>query len=63
MQRYVWNDYQVKQLLKEIRKNNYKGLIVLGGPQISYASADDCKLESIYPEADVFVSTPVIIPC
>jgi len=49
---YVWNDKQVKSLLRNLRDRGFQGRIVLGGPQISYASAG---LEQIYPEADVFV--------
>jgi hypothetical protein len=49
---YVWNDKQVKSLLRNLRDRGFQGRIVLGGPQISYASEG---LEQIYPEADVFV--------
>jgi hypothetical protein len=53
--RYVWNDHHVKNLIKEAREEmNYKGIIVLGGPQISYSERG---LEGTYPEADVFVRT------
>lgn len=49
---YVWNDKQVKGLLHNLRDRSFQGRIVLGGPQISYASQG---LEQIYPKADVFV--------
>ena len=49
---YVWNDRVVKSLLVALRRHGFRGRIVLGGPQISYAGAG---LEQLYPEADVFV--------
>lgn len=49
---YVWNDKQVKVLLRSLRANGFKGRIILGGPQITYASEG---LEQIYPEADIFI--------
>lgn len=49
---YVWNDRVVKSLLAALRRHGFKGRIILGGPQISYAGAG---LEQLYPEADAFV--------
>lgn len=49
---YVWNDKQVKELLRSLRAKNFKGRIILGGPQITYAGVG---LEQIYPEADIFI--------
>jgi radical SAM superfamily enzyme YgiQ (UPF0313 family) len=49
---YVWNDHVVKRLLVALRRNDFRGRIILGGPQISYAGAG---LEQLYPEADAFV--------
>lgn len=49
---YVWNDPVVKRLLVALRRNGFRGRIILGGPQISYAGEG---LEELYPEADVFV--------
>ncbi|WP_225413585.1 B12-binding domain-containing radical SAM protein [Stigmatella hybrida] len=49
---YVWNDPVVKRLLVALRRNGFRGRIILGGPQISYAGAG---LEQLYPEADAFV--------
>ncbi len=49
---YVWNDGVVKRLLVALRQHGFRGRIVLGGPQVSYAGAG---LEQIYPEADAFV--------
>ncbi|MBN1203842.1 MAG: radical SAM protein [Myxococcaceae bacterium] len=49
---YVWNDRVVKRLLVALRRNGFKGRLILGGPQISYAGAG---LEQLYPEADAFV--------
>jgi radical SAM superfamily enzyme YgiQ (UPF0313 family) len=49
---YVWNDKQVKELLRSLRANSFQGRIILGGPQITYAGVG---LERIYPEADIFI--------
>jgi radical SAM superfamily enzyme YgiQ (UPF0313 family) len=49
---YVWNDREVKRLLGALRRHGFRGRIVLGGPQISYAGSG---LEQFYPEADAFV--------
>ena len=44
---YIWNDQQTKQLLQDLRATGYNGIIVLGGPQISYG---DERLKEEYPE-------------
>jgi radical SAM superfamily enzyme YgiQ (UPF0313 family) len=49
---YVWNDGVVKKLLVALRRQGFRGRIILGGPQVSYAAAG---LEQLYPEADAFV--------
>jgi len=49
---YVWNDNEVRCLLKRL-KLIHKAGIVLGGPQISYMHRGG--LETEYPEADIFV--------
>lgn len=49
---YVWNDKQVKDLLRSLRSRRFQGRIVLGGPQITYAGTG---LEQFYPEADAFI--------
>jgi radical SAM superfamily enzyme YgiQ (UPF0313 family) len=49
---YVWNESAVRTILIELRKNNFKGRIILGGPQISYVKDYH---EKYYPEADIFV--------
>ena len=49
---YVWNDKYVKGILRGLRSGGFRGRIVLGGPQITYAGDG---LEQIYPEADAFV--------
>lgn len=49
---YVWGERWVQQALRLLRQSGFRGRIILGGPQISYA---DARLEQLYPEADVFV--------
>lgn len=49
---YVWNNIAVRHVLSLIRGAGYTGLVVLGGPEISYA---ECPLSDEFPEADVFV--------
>jgi hypothetical protein len=49
---YVWNDALLRRLLPLLRAGGFRGRIVLGGPQITYAGAG---LELLYPEVDLFV--------
>jgi hypothetical protein len=49
---YVWGEDVLRALLRELRGLGFRGRIVLGGPQISYAGAG---LEVLYPEANAFV--------
>jgi radical SAM superfamily enzyme YgiQ (UPF0313 family) len=49
---YVWNDHVVQWLLPQLRSADFRGRIVLGGPQISYAPPG---VDAMYPDADVFV--------
>jgi radical SAM superfamily enzyme YgiQ (UPF0313 family) len=49
---YCWNEKQTKQLLKDIRSIGFKGIIVLGGPEISYGNE---QLKEEYPEVEYFV--------
>lgn len=49
---YVWCEDVVKELIYSLRKKGFTGQIILGGPQISYSEQG---LESLYPEADVFI--------
>lgn len=49
---YVWGENMLRGILASLRRRGFRERIVLGGPQISYAGPG---LESLYPEADVFV--------
>ncbi len=49
---YVWGEAVVQRLLPKLRARGFRGRIILGGPQISYAGPG---LERLYPEADGFV--------
>jgi len=49
---YVWAEHIIQELLPELRRRGFRGRIILGGPQISYAGPG---LETLYPDADVFV--------
>ncbi len=49
---YVWNEHIVRWLLAELRRSGFRGPIVLGGPQISYAPPG---IDGTYPYADLFV--------
>lgn len=49
---YVWAEELVRELLSRLRRRGFRGRIILGGPQISYAGPG---LEALYPEADAFV--------
>ncbi|KAJ7365530.1 hypothetical protein OS493_005642 [Desmophyllum pertusum] len=50
---FVWNEPFLKKVLKELRKHNFQGRIVMAGPQVSYV--DKAQLEDYYPEADLFI--------
>jgi radical SAM superfamily enzyme YgiQ (UPF0313 family) len=49
---YVWGEGLLRGLLRHLRRRGFRGRIILGGPQISYAGPG---LELLYPEADAFV--------
>jgi hypothetical protein len=49
---YVWNEPVVQWLLPELRRRGFRGGIVLGGPQITYAGAG---IDRCYPQADIFI--------
>lgn len=49
---YVWSEGLVGALLPNLRARGFRGRIILGGPQISYAAEG---VERLYPDADVFV--------
>lgn len=49
---YVWNEPVVQWLLPALRRSCFEGRIILGGPQISYATAG---IDRTYPDADIFI--------
>lgn len=49
---YVWAEHIIVQLLPLLRARGFRGRLILGGPQISYAGPGIAKA---YPEADVLV--------
>lgn len=49
---HVWSDALVRGVLRRLRRAGFRGRVVLGGPQISYAGPG---LERLYPEVDLFV--------
>lgn len=49
---YVWNERLIQEMLPALRAKGFTGRIILGGPQISYSGPG---LETLYPDADVFV--------
>lgn len=51
---YVWAEREVSYLLRRLRGLGYRNKIVLGGPQISYATRDQLPL--LYPQADIFIT-------
>jgi radical SAM superfamily enzyme YgiQ (UPF0313 family) len=50
---YVWNEYLINPLISYLRKQGFRGFILLGGYQIGYAERE--SLAQLYPEADVFI--------
>lgn len=49
---YVWNNLAVRAVLRRLRERGFAGVVVLGGPEISYGSAE---LTTEFPGADYFV--------
>lgn len=49
---YVWNNLAVRAVLQRLRERRFAGAIVLGGPEISYGSAE---LTTEFRGADYFV--------
>lgn len=49
---YVWNEAIVQWLLPELCRAGFRGRIIVGGPQVSYAPPG---VASHYPDADVLV--------
>lgn len=49
---FVWNDSAVRGLIALLRETGFRGRIILGGPQITYAAPG---VETDYPGADVFI--------
>ncbi|MBL8753826.1 MAG: B12-binding domain-containing radical SAM protein [Planctomycetes bacterium] len=49
---YIWNEAIVQRLLPRLRRGGFRGLVVLGGPQITYAGPG---VAALYPGASLFV--------
>ncbi len=49
---YVWNEEFSQTLIRQVKQKT-NATIILGGPQVSYASKG--KLEAAYPGADIFI--------
>lgn len=53
---FVWAEQELRAVLRGLRAAGFPGTIVLGGPQVTYTSPHSAQtLESLYPEADLFV--------
>jgi len=49
---FIWNESTVQWLLPELRRSGFRGEIILGGPQVSYAPPG---VDALYPHADFFI--------
>lgn len=49
---FIWNEKYIHEILGDLEKSNFRGRIILGGPQISYVKSG---LEKFYPRGDVFI--------
>ncbi|KAF2077394.1 hypothetical protein CYY_001322 [Polysphondylium violaceum] len=49
---YVWHEPHTQALLAALKRENFPGRIILGGPQVTYTKQN---LESYYPQADIFI--------
>lgn len=48
---FIWNETNLQDILSKLHNYNFPGKILLGGPQISYATGN---LEEYYPLVDIF---------
>lgn len=49
---FVWNEKSIQTILNDLKKQEFPGRIILGGPQVSYVKKG---LEEFYPQANVFI--------
>jgi radical SAM superfamily enzyme len=49
---FIWNENALQTILTQIRRNGFKGRIILGGPQVSYVKRG---VEHYYQSADIFI--------
>lgn len=53
---FVWNEVYTQEIVNQLKTNKFPGRIILGGPQISYVKpSNSTKIESYYPQADIFI--------
>ena len=48
---FIWNETNLQDILSKLRQYKFPGKILLGGPQVSYATSN---LEEYYPLVDIF---------
>jgi radical SAM superfamily enzyme YgiQ (UPF0313 family) len=51
---YIWNEYSLNGFIKHLRELGFRGQIILGGYQITYANKQELPL--LYPDAQIFIS-------
>ena len=49
---FVWNEAIVQGVIKELKRLQFPGKIILGGPQISYMKT---PVSPLYPDVDIFL--------
>lgn len=49
---FVWNEKAVQLILDDLKREQFSGNIILGGPQVSYVKKN---IEAFYPQADIFI--------
>jgi radical SAM superfamily enzyme YgiQ (UPF0313 family) len=49
---FIWNEKIIQTIIKRLKQENFRGIIVLGGPQISYTQISP---EKFYPQTDIFI--------
>ncbi|MFZ5772369.1 MAG: B12-binding domain-containing radical SAM protein [Thermodesulfobacteriota bacterium] len=49
---YVWSQYVINELIKELKNKGFKGKIILGGNQITYSNNNEKK----YPGCNIFIT-------
>ncbi len=49
---FIWNEHALQSIISALKRDQFPGPIIMGGPQISYTTQG---VEKFYPEVDIFI--------